>query len=190
MTNWCTNLLTVQGESAEVQRFLTAQAGYTAAYDSSLNKVKVPFTFNAQVPVPAEVVQGGYHSGSPEQDREHLLHPDASSGGPISGYVWQVLHWGTARDLNATDLHINFNDNQVHLHFSTVWSPPTTWVGTVAAQWPGLQFDLAYIEPGGGFAGQFTVQGLQIITDDSHDVTRIDLERWGFDPNEDGDLDA
>lgn len=41
--------------------------------------------------------------------------------------------------------------------------------------------DLAYIEPGGGSDGQLTVQGLQLITDDSHDVTQADSEQWGFD---------
>ncbi|MFB9990855.1 hypothetical protein ACFFLM_02495 [Deinococcus oregonensis] len=217
MTNWCTNRLTVQGEHAELQRFLAAQAGSPATYDPGARRSRVALTFNAQVPVPPEVLEIGYHSGSPEQEAWQLLHSDdlyprakmdenhpsgmrnnedglaARDGnqsqvvpavGPVSGFVCQVLHWGTARDLESNEVRVALSGNQLHLDFSTVWSPPTAWVRTVAAQWPNLHFDLAYIEPGGGFAGQLTVQGLQIITDESHDVNRGDLERWGLDPDE------
>ena len=144
MPNWCENHLTVTGEKEEVLRFQEQVKGRQAQYalsetekqmyermgESGVDEEVYNFTFHSLFPVPDAVLEEGYSS---------------------AGYNWQSQNWGTKWDVNGVTLFEE--DDEVCYEFSTAWAPPEPWVKHVSEQFPKLNFEIAYFEPGTMVAG-------------------------------------
>ena len=73
-------------------------------------------------------------------------------------YDWSVNNWGTKWD--ACESYINNNDiDYFSVSFDTAWAPPVDWLKNIAIDYPDLEFELEYEEPGMCFGGTFTIQG-------------------------------
>jgi len=139
LPNWCENYLEVHGPSAT--KFMEACRGQQAMWGKECFEIHehnepaeneyVPFTFNALVPVPQEVLKS-FHS---------------------YGYYWCLGNWGTKWD---ADVH---SISESAVSFSTAWGPPLQWLQAVAGMYPDCVFELKYLETGMEFVGQVRYDG-------------------------------
>ena len=117
MPNWCENVLTFEGSSADVYRFVlkakginpqylcntTQQYMWSAVPDEEIKSLvrtfnpdfgsSTDFSFHNFVPVPVEVQRAPYDSNSAKVVAAAFDDPDYVS--PEGGYSWQTKNWGT-----------------------------------------------------------------------------------------------
>jgi len=147
MPNWCENIFVVRGKAKLLAEFDEAFKGLPAKWaddnDSDpfkgnyVQRENPNYCFNALYPVPEEIIKAGYSA---------------------AGYEWCWEYWGTKWDIYSPREHDvyaekNPESRYIKYYFDTAWSPPLQWLEKVAADWPGLEFELYYYEPGVGFAG-------------------------------------
>ena len=109
MPNWCTNELTVSGNAKEIKRFVEANMGLPAQYPLTEWEKKIVgerpaedtpyFTFNALIPTPKEVLELGYDAHDKIPLNTQLLAAIGQETGPLDGYHWNIVHWGTKWDV-------------------------------------------------------------------------------------------
>lgn len=185
MPNWCSNKLTVSGSATHLKRLLKACAnppeGYIKEYLEAESHVE--FSFAGIVP------------------------PPKSLGNNFTN--WTRENWGTKWDINQNAIPlIDFDEiddetldpddpeypsilasgkvgeatNEIsffHIEFDTAWSPPEYWLVKASAQYPDLQFELKYCEPGNNIAGKFFAKDGE-YTQEDWEVTPGVLELFGF----------
>jgi hypothetical protein len=81
-----------------------------------------------------------------------------------------IERWGTKWDI--VDQHVAINPYRTR--FETPWTPPRWWLRNVARQYPDINFQLKYYEPGVGFHGTIWACGL-----DYEDQRIEGIERCG-----------
>lgn len=128
MPNWCGNTLVVTGPDTDVEAFVTATSNKAGSLQ-----------FERLVPVPR---------GTKEQ----------IESGEWDQIMVQVAAWGTKWDVTSDDNDASatptiLEPGAVVWEFVTAWSPPNAWLHTVAPQFPTLDFELTYDEPGNAFCG-------------------------------------
>ena|ERR1017187_4578979 len=129
MTNWCENILVLEGPEADIAAF-KEKAAAVLAEDAAVDAAEVLKLENF-VPMPAVV-----------QDPECGEAQDE----------WEMQSWGCT--LGAHDSAISTETkNCLHYVFQTPWSPPLAFLHNVSFDWPTLRMVLAYSEPGCGFQG-------------------------------------
>ena len=180
MPNWCENQLVVSGNSEDVREFdqkfqgrrppflqdveMAASTGAPpekirqAAQQELLEWLRDwGYRLNALYPVPEEVLMAGYSGDIPAEsfgDRiSKLFDPDQW----WDGYSWCVSHWGTKWDLFGVNRGVT--GGEAFYSFDTAWSPPVAWLQKVAEDFPHLEFELRYYEPGMGFVGIASAKG-------------------------------
>lgn len=172
MPNWCENRLNITGPVEEIQRFKNSVKGKRALYAPSEFEIKseteadkvYDFTFHSLVPVPDDVLAKGYHE---------------------AGYDWQSHHWGTKWDVTGSVKLLEEKDNALLYEMLTAWTPPVKWVNSASVLFPTLIFDLAYSEPGMGFAGYITLLDGDAIdgehlTGNLQEVSSVLIEKLGY----------
>jgi len=176
MPNWCYNRLVIQGDAADRREFETWNRGFgppcACAPDQLLLDLPAAvldapplrhLTFDALLPVPAEVAAGG---GDAESE-------------------WRLAQWGTSGNPTA-ETEVMDDGATLTYVFQTPWSPPQEWVIAVATRFPDLAITLEFAEPTGIFAGSMTVAGSKICeyqtTDIVEDVATLMMEWFGWDP--------
>ena len=170
MANWCSVKLTVKGETEEIEQFIAAQAGVEARYGESEASDLTPeeslkeFTFNAQVPVPPEVLKRGYRASGDDEG------PD--------GNTWQSERWGTTKD--ATAVNIERGEGQAIIWMETAWSPPLAWFREVSELWSDLTMTIEFLEPLMPIAGTITVEEGEMVDYSELDVTAEFMREMGF----------
>lgn len=151
MPNWCTNVLLIRGEYEEVQKLLDTVEGDNSAF--SLNKL---------LTTPEELKNTTAPSRTSEEEKKRLR----DMYGATDWYDWQVNHWGTKWDVEATivnDSHSEANhvflsklkdsDRVVTMEFDSAWAPPVPVIKHLAAQFPNTNIYHTYDESGCDFAG-------------------------------------
>jgi len=123
------------------------------------------FSFNALVPVPEEYSKDG------------------------RCVDWCIDHWGTKWEPELVNYRANHN--YAEFYFLTAWTPPRFWLAEVAKQFPDLEFELYYSEPGIGIAGYIAARNgaidKSIHVDNSEEpekYTRFLREWFGEDPED------
>lgn len=139
MPNWCANKLTITGPKAEVLAFKERAVGHPpwSRPEELVSVEPSALNFHSLVPVPDEVLAGGYEK---------------------AGYDWEKEHWGCkwgASEAGIVDQWEGF----IAYEFNTAWSPPLEFLEALAVKWPNLMFVLEYEEPGCAFKGLAKFQG-------------------------------
>jgi hypothetical protein len=204
--NWCENKLIVSGAKTTLKKFDRAFKGRYALFppqefdkhglnnaeifDLELQEKKAwenakkRYCFNALYPIPKEVLKVGYSVG---------IGANHEKNGVPDGYDWCIQYWGTKWDIYTTDDDVWFSkgETEVEYHFDTAWSPPGPWVEKVAKDFKTLRFELCYVEPGVGFAGELCFYKGEMIKDDYASDNWADFvkEKFGYDPCEGWDDD-
>jgi hypothetical protein len=166
MPNWCRNVLTVRGDDQIVREFDQAFKGRETEEEIvEMEKVREEewegaeqvYSFNALYPVPDEV-----------HDR----------------YSWCNLHWGTKWDICGQRNIAIVEPGYAEYNFSTAWSPPAAWLAKVARDWPDLDFELSYYEPGCCFAGSHRYSEGKLVSEEElgGDLRDFVIEKMGYYP--------
>ena len=134
MPNWCSNELKVTGPDVDIKAFIEKARGYYPWFN---NHELRPLNFHSLVPIPEQVLKAGYEE---------------------AGYNWEKANWGCKWGACITEV-ADVCPDCVMYFFDTAWSPPIEFITTVAKQWPSLQFEMSYDEPGIGFSGTFQAKG-------------------------------
>ena len=162
MPNWCVNVLTVKGD--KVVEFDKDFQGMPVTWRDSTPKTTKGYCFNAQVPVPQNIIEAGYDP---------------------AGYAWQLDYWGTKWDVyNRVDMTPE-SYNTFKYDFETAWSPPEAWLRRVALKWFELTFTLVYFEEGMQYAGKLVYdRGVLRYSDHitGEGWNEFIVEELGFDP--------
>lgn len=167
MGNWCSVKITVKGEQEQIEQFIAAQAGAEARYGEVEATDPVPlkaFTFNAQVPVPSEVLKRGYRASG-------------ASEGP-DGNTWQSENWGTTKDVS--EVKIECSEGQAVLWMETAWSPPLHWFRVVSELWSALTMTIEFLEPLMGIAGFVTVEEGEMVDYSELEITPEFMREMGY----------
>lgn len=133
MPNWCENVLTLEGEKAEIERFIAANSDpFSTEDDARL------LSFEMAIPT-----------------------PEKKEGDPNDyWYHHHTNNWGTKWDASdVMDWEIMEYGQKVAAHcmFNTAWSPPLAWLATVGASFPSLMLQLDYVEHGNALCGSAVV---------------------------------
>ena len=130
--------------------------------DFFLTEDSHPFSFHALVPVPKWVAISPYDDRAFQKKRAEYSEWFSKFPGITSGYEWETKNWGVkwgASDSQIIQKTLDEEDSDVTYSFLTPWGPPTQFLSTVAANFPGLNFFLQYSEEGMGFAGEIEWEG-------------------------------
>lgn len=73
-------------------------------------------------------------------------------------YDWSVANWSTKWDACESDIE-EFSNEFLAINFETAWAPPEGWFRKICTDYPNLQFELKYDEPGMGFFGRMRSTG-------------------------------
>lgn len=133
MPNWCTNWLTVEGDSEKVDAFASQAKNEGEEEQASV------LSFQQIVPVPDDV----------------LAKPD-----PF-GYWARLVLWGSKWDAARAQVE-EICDGVVEYVFDTAWSPPLPFVLRASEKFPGLSFHIKYEELGFDLVGRLTAREGQI----------------------------
>lgn len=140
MPNHCTNLVTIVGAPAELERAVTLLRGRSPIYTLSETERRIlgeskeepetPFQFHKIIPVPDEVLKAGY-------DR--------------AGYNWQTDNWGTKWDAYDFDKDLlecyePGKSIRITYKFDTAWAPPIPILKALAKRFPELRIYHSYGE--------------------------------------------
>lgn len=167
MANWCSVKITIKGDSEQIEQFIAAQAGAEAQYGEVEPTDPAPlkeFTFNAQVPVPPEVLKRGYRASQTDDG------PD--------GNTWQSERWGTTKD--ATGVSIERGEGQAVIWMETAWSPPLAWFREVSELWSDLTMTIAFLEPLMEIAGSITAEDGEMVDYSELEVTAEFMREMGY----------
>lgn len=177
MPNWCYNTLRVTAglNLKEFARF--KQKSLIEGED-----MRTEFTFAGTLPMPTEL--DDTKAPSPVPDK--IL---VAKYGADNWYTWCVTNWGTKWNASSTEILLNDEDT-LEVSFSTAWNAPTAWLTQIAKDWPGLSFDMDWIEESNAFCGRMIVEhGVVKDTYDGEPSCTDENGRpviWASEPNYDG----
>jgi hypothetical protein len=168
MPNWCTNKLVVESQTIEqMDKWRIALQN-----EKSMEPLLV---FDKLLPLP-------------EEEKENW-------------YQWRIDNWGTKWDVATEDSEGNVTGDapyhgdtvRYEYEFDTAWGPPIELFENIAKDFPGIQFNLAYYEPGMCFAGHFIVEDGEETTHDQYqsmaDINWFVEDFFGYSVYEDEDME-
>lgn len=152
MPNWCNNYLTLTGPYDDVKRFFDEAQG-----DKDAEGKGDILSFEKHVPMTG-----------PEEN-------------------WYQEHcdkWGTKWDACDSDVHsedvlkLDSGDGEISYSFSSAWAPPVNWFAAVVPQFPTIEFELQYEEPG------CECYGVSSGSNGEFSDTEMSKEEWLIEMNE------
>lgn len=168
MPNWCSNILTITADDdkevgADIYQALVPDEALAAEDIFTYRNEgwgQLVFTFSKVYPVPEKLANGN------------------------GWYDWCVSNWGTKWDAACT--YVNRKEPQVlEFSYDTAWSPAEGFVKFISRAYPELTFRNDFMETGCSFVGHVTYKNGVCIDDDERDeITRADIERFGWDADE------
>ncbi len=86
-------------------------------------------------------------------DEEFSFEGTLPRGDREDWYSWSLENWGTKWD--ACEPHVNELEPQCFsVGFETAWGPPLEWMKNIYENYPNLEFEIEYEEPGMCFGGR------------------------------------
>lgn len=156
MSTWCTNHLTVAGDSNSIKKFK--------------NKVKTKgrvLSLNEIFPVPKKL-ENTYGIDKKDDKLEKLC-------GASSEDQWCLKNWGTRGDTIDPKILKNCKGKIVY-DFSTLGIPPVDWLAVASEKFPKLKFDLEYFVYNTGLIGTVTAENGKCM----HDFDEIYADMKSF----------
>lgn len=164
MPNWCHNELIISSENSESFWKFMELSGIA----------NNEFKFNNIIPIPEKLLtvrtgsitidnvdfkswyenkDGSSQVGIGEKEIESLYHEYGAS----NWYDWCVKYWGCKWDAANVDiLLMDYDSNEAHLHFETPWNPPEELYLYIRMNFPDIDMDWFFKEPGLQFSGWLT----------------------------------
>lgn len=135
MPNWCTNRVSVSGESEDVKKLVALVRGEGAEGQFFLNSI---------IPMPSEL--------------EDTKAPTTDGAAPVidgytNWYEWRVNNWGTKWEVGEVDYYDSDDDGYVQWEFCTAWGPPEGVCEKLRELFPDVSISWFYDEPGCELAG-------------------------------------
>lgn len=155
MPNWCGNYIKMEGRLEDIVNCIEGMKGKRAYYSCETNvtdeeRNKEVYTFNATVPVPADILAQAYST---------------------VGYNWQNANWSTKWD-TLKDATVTLNEIlstykesdkdeivSTGFGFSTAWCPADNWFLALASKNPDVNFYMYYEEGGCHLYGMIEATG-------------------------------
>jgi hypothetical protein len=135
MPNWCTNRISVSGESEDVKKLVALVRGEGAEGEFFLNSI---------IPMPSEL----------EDTKAPTTEPDPPViDGHTNWYDWRVSNWGTKWEVGEVDYYDSDDDGWVQWEFCTAWGPPEGACEKLRELFPDVSISWFYDEPGCELAG-------------------------------------
>ena len=186
MPNWCSNHLTIEGDSKQLKEFLEKSKRITNLADE-----EEFFSFSGTYPEPDyettpvartyPEIRAEYILGK-DKEKALLNEPEVYEG---SWWDWRIQNWGTKWEPSDTCFH-NQTEESVEISFGTAWGPPVEWLEKVRKDFPDLIFQLEYDEPGMCFGGQTYAHGEDFVDEVWELQTGSDCCRADLEEDEDG----
>jgi hypothetical protein len=167
MPNWCFNRVTVSGDPAEMDKFIS-ECFIRRSDDNSLE-----FSFAKVLPIPDAIkdIRFGGTRDETGKMRSHwweVKNPDGTvtqvplsdaeieafraEYGEADTYNWCIRYWDTKWDVCSFNLTFK-DEERIEMEFDTAWSPPGNVLRTLLNRYPELSFRWFYDEPGMGIYG-------------------------------------
>lgn len=150
MPNWCTNTLTIRGDTAAVENFLFLVRGNSAPQWPDCgdtgnrlvrehvisNPINSAFDFHRIKPVPEDIIRRGFSD---------------------AGFDWCCTNWGTKWDVGNDIFQLTLTRFKrramLKIRMDTAWSPPLGVIARAAEMFPTLSFRISWREEGNGDKG-------------------------------------
>lgn len=163
MPNWCFNEVVISGSAADIKKIYEK-------FDCANNK----FSFQSYMPVPKDLlhVQDGsltikgvkYDKWYQDPDTEECIplteenkHSLMTKYGATCAFDWRMKHWGTKWDAQIHSLNTWISEDgscgDIMVNFDTPWGPPEMIYEQLVKEFPDVNFDWFYKEPGMRIAG-------------------------------------
>jgi Ferredoxin-like domain in Api92-like protein len=177
MSNWCSNILTVQGDRTVLDTLGQAVRGVDRHGDLLV------FSLQAIAPTPEPLLQREPKSFTREELvrlRQRLAGSEAATWEPIrklieqaeseypdpegdaliaeygadAWYSWRSQHWGTKWDVESSTRRPDPPEGDIiRYYLTTAWSPPKPAIEALSGRFTDLFFHLCYHEDGTDVAG-------------------------------------
>lgn len=188
MPNWCSNVVTIEGVEAEVDRLVEFMRSEHGEFD--FNKlIPYPEEFRAADEIHNEIRKLTWWrpKGRPLSDEEeHKLQElqkiaPEKDGFNSGGYEWCYENWGTKWPARDTRVDRAFS-HKVEYTFDTAWSPPVPVILELATRFPDVNITLDYAECGAAYCGLKEYRSSTDIDDDELEYIVEDL--FDLDPDD------
>lgn len=162
MPNWCYNNLYITSEdNKQLEKVIQ---GIT-------NNSEQLFDFNRIIEMPEEL----QNTKSPNN-----VNPDEMKAkyGFVDWYDWRNRNWGTK--WNAKDVELNLDTpQQIHIRFSTAWSPPMPVITKIAEMFPFTYITLDWEEESGFYGKTEYEKGIRVSDIEGEIDCVYRWENWG-----------
>lgn len=150
MPDWCFNNLRLRGADAQLEELREAVAGPGSALDFERVE-ETPAELAGRNPDPGTVALAAMCGAAEAED----------------SYAWRAAHWGCIRPAERESVHLEDTEPGVLAYrLSTPWSAPDGIAATLAARFPALKVELAFLQPARGFAGVVAFEGGKEVSRD------------------------
>ena len=128
--------------------------------------------FNEFFPIPDELKNGE----SPCREKA-LKVSNIRKYGAECWYDWSIKNWGNKRDIGIYNGELSDGDNGLSGWFESAWGPPIE--AFIRLGELGFTYELYYDEPGSGFVGKLTWDGL-MLRDECYEYDFEMLQKKGL----------
>lgn len=133
------------------------------------------FSMNRILPCPEELTKVTCpvraENGETEKEFKARTKKHRELYGCDNWYDWNCNNWGTKWDVCEPQRDVH--EDWVSYDFQTAWSPICTFLASIGMDYPLLQFELHYEEPGNGFQGDYEIsEGAETRNDESDYVDK------------------
>jgi len=169
MPNWCNQVLTVQGDHAELNRFDKE----TEKVDDKGEKF---ISFNDLIPCPQELTdttEGSYGDELKQLELEEQQKKNLLRYGFKTWYDWACEVWGTK--WGACDVH-KFNKesipdkSRIDYSFQSAWSPADGLLRGMSMLFPTLAFGVWFTEESNAFAGWIIFKNGETVAEEEYNI--------------------
>jgi hypothetical protein len=173
MPNHCSNILVVDGDTAQRKQFfsdITKNVKEGEDFAILLNLYPTPKDL--------EIVSGSLGKDTPEQaELERKQAENKAKHGFKDWYDWNNAKWGSKWGDYESQIITN-TDTTLVLEFTTAWSPIINGLVKVSEQYPLLEFNYAFHEGGMGFVGGVGIKNGEVISeiDEEYPSANFELE--------------
>ena len=143
MPNWCSNYLTVVGNSNDIKKFIDDVSSKDDCFD--FEKIR---------PTPPELLE---KNTFPPND---------------GWYSWRLANWGTKWSPD-TENDWNVTGELAGLNFETAWGPPCEMIQYLSDKYQNLDFHMQWVEPGMAIVGEQSGIGISEYDWDSEAGLKI-----------------
>ncbi len=141
--DWCFNNLCLRGDADQLEELREAVASPRSVLD-----------FERVDPTPAEVASRRPDPGTV------TLAAMCGAAEAEDPYAWRAAHWGCMRPADSESVHLeDAEEGVLSYRLSTPWSTPDGIAATLAARFPAISVELAFLQPARGFAGAVAFEG-------------------------------